>query len=137
MKKLVISAALLAVLSGVAVSCQKETVENPQAGLSEIVTVRTVSYAVNGVAHTIAIRNDDEWHAFMLRMMALAEEGNAVRIFGEKAASQLYAAKERLEYKTKDKKALDAWVLERVLEGYDVTVTYNSQTGEYTAIAIR
>ena len=55
MKKQVISVALFAVLATMAVSCQKENLVEPQTTVSEIGTVRTVSYAVDGVAHQVTL----------------------------------------------------------------------------------
>lgn len=139
MKKSVISVAFLAMLSGVSVSCQKETIteEVSQNTVSETVTLCTVSYTVDGVVQTILIKSLAEWNDFMLCIRALAEEGHYVRVFNEKTELMPLAAKEKIVYTTSDKKAFDAWVLQKVLEGYDVTITYNQQAGEYTGIAVR
>lgn len=53
MKQNVITVALFAVLATMAVSCQKENLVEPQSAFAEIGTVRTVSYAVDGVAHRV------------------------------------------------------------------------------------
>ena len=137
MKKVSISVALLAMMAFATVSCQKEAETMLQVTDSETFTVRTVSYAVDGVTQIVILHGDNAWEDFMLRMMALAEEGHAVRVFSGNSASRTMAAKERIEYKTKDKKAAAEWTLQKINEGYDVEVTYNSQTGEYTCVATR
>ena len=88
MKKQVISVALFAVLATMAVSCQKENFVEPQSAVAEVGTVRTVSYAVDGVAHQVTLHGDAEWDAFVDSMMSLSEQGYDVRIINENAASQ-------------------------------------------------
>lgn len=88
MKKQVISVALFAVLATMAVSCQKENFVEPQSSVAEVGTVRTVSYAVDGVAHQVTLHGDAEWDAFVDSMMSLSEQGYDVRIINENAASQ-------------------------------------------------
>ena len=58
MKKHFISVALFAVLATMAVSSQKENLVEPQSAFAEIGTVRTVSYAVDGVAHRVTFYGD-------------------------------------------------------------------------------
>jgi hypothetical protein len=53
MKKSVISIAMFAILASMTVGCQKEDYVEPQSDVAEIGTVRTVSYAVDGVAHQV------------------------------------------------------------------------------------
>ena len=137
MKKVSISVVLLAMMAFASVSCQKESETMHQVTDSETFTVRAVSYAVDGVTQIVILHGDNAWEDFMLRMMALAEEGHVVRVFSGNSASRTMAAKERIEYKTKDKKAAAEWTLQKINEGYDVEVTYNSQTGEYTCVATK
>ena len=137
MKKTFISVTLLAVMSVATVGCQKEPITKVQNGVLEMVDLRTVSYMVDGVIQTAVIQGDTEWSEFMMRMIALAEEGHSVRVFGGSANSQAFSAKEKLVFKTTDKNAAAAWTLQKINEGYDVEVTFNSQTGEYTCIATK
>ena len=53
MKKNFISVALFVVLATMAVSCQKENLVEPQSTTAEVGTVRTVLYAVDGVAYDV------------------------------------------------------------------------------------
>lgn len=59
MKKSVISIAMFAFLASMTVGYQKEDYVEPQSDVAEIGTVRTVSYAVDGVAHQVTIIGDD------------------------------------------------------------------------------
>ena len=49
MKRNIISVALLAVLSAMAVSCQKENIIEPQIAIEEVSTVRIVSYTIDDI----------------------------------------------------------------------------------------
>ena len=62
MKKQFISAALIAVLTTMAVSCQKENVMDLASGttVSEAGTVCTVQYAVDGALHSTVISSDND-----------------------------------------------------------------------------
>lgn len=87
MKKQVISVALFTVLATMAVSCQKENIVEPQSSVVVVGTVRTVSYAVDGVVRQITLHDDAEWDAFINNMMSLSEQGYDVRIINESATS--------------------------------------------------
>ena len=137
MKKEIKKIALLAVLSMVAMGCQKETIVVPQAGIEESGTVYTVRYTVNGVTHTETLIGDQAWADFLQRMLALAEEGYRVTMSRNGETAQYADSKEVVTYKTKDKKAAYDWIEEKVAEGYEVSISFNPQTGEYTCTAIR
>ena len=136
MKKEIKKIALLAVLSMVAMGCQKETIVVPQAGIEESGTVYTVRYTVNGVTHTETLIGDQAWADFLQRMLALAEEGYRVTMSRNGETAQYADSKEVVTYKTKDKKAAYDWIEEKVAEGYEVSISFNPQTGEYTCTAI-
>ena len=133
MRKNLISVALLAVLSTMAVSCQKENLVEPQSAVAENSTVRTVLYAVDGVEHTVTIRDDEEWNVFIRSMVLLAEEGHSVRIADENASVRQYAAKDTQIYTTKDADDAAAWVAKMVADHYTVEVYF--ENGVYTCIA--
>ena len=124
-------------MSVATVSCQKEAETIFEGRHSETITIRMVSYAVDGVTQIVILHGDNAWEDFVLRMIALAEEGHVVRVYSGNYASRTMAAKERLEYKTTNKMDAAEWTLQKINEGYDVEVTYNSQTGEYTCVATK
>ena len=82
MKKTIITVALLAVLTSLAVSCQKEeadiTSATPSTVIAENDTHRTVVYTIDGVSYRLTLLGDEAWHDFLSRMFALAEEGHSV-----------------------------------------------------------
>ena len=129
--------ALLAVLSVAAISCQKETMVEPQNVVAEDVTVYTVSYTINGITHTERLNTSAEYDALLLQLFALAREGYEVEIVGGDAARNEAMAKEVITFKTKKEEEATAWTKQKVDEGYTVQVTFNQATGEYTCIAYR
>lgn len=139
MKKHVISVALLAVLATMAVSCQKENVTDfaSETIVSQTGTVYTVQYAVNGVLHTITISNDDEWDAFMQTVFALSREGYRVSIMDGNRQFNVFSPKETVVYTTTKETDATTWSKKKVSEGYQVTVVFNKETGEYICIATR
>ena len=134
MKKQVISVALFAVLATMAVSCQKENFVEPQSAVAEVGTVRTVSYAVDGVAHQVTLHGDEEWDAFVDSMMSLSEQGYDVRIINESAASQFPATKDVQTITTTDRNEAKAWAKQKSDEGYAVAI--NHDNGVYTCVAV-
>ena len=64
MKKNTITVALLAVLSLAAVSCQKETVVDP-VNTTDPVTMRMVTYCVDGVTTQVTLLGDEAWSDYM------------------------------------------------------------------------
>ena len=129
--------ALLVVLSVAAVGCQKETVVDSHAGIEASCPVYTVRYAINGITHTETLIGEQAWAEFLQRMMALAEEGYRVSISRNTNTVQNADSKEVVTFVTKDLEAATLWVKEKVNEGFEVTVIFNQETGEYTCIAVR
>ena len=97
MKKTIITVALLAVLTSLAVSCQKEeadiTFATPSAVIIDNAALRTVVYTIDGVSYRLTLLGDEAWHDFLSRMFALAEEGHTVTFFNEEAASRVLPSK--------------------------------------------
>ena len=137
MKKTIKTVALLTVLSVAAVGCQKETIVVPQTGVETLDTVYTVRYSVNGESYTETLIGEQAWADFLQRMLALAEEGYRVTMSRNGESSQYSESKEVVTFTTTDKKKALDWIEEMVGNGYEVSFSYNPQTGEYTCIAIR
>ena len=134
-----IPAAILAVLSMMTVSCQKENAMeiSSETSVSEVGTVYTVQYAVDGVLHSATIHNEAEEQALMQYLMALTREGHEVSIYDEEAYSHSVATKETQVHTTTSEANATAWTIQKVHEGYKVTTIHNTDTGEYTCIATR
>lgn len=139
MKKKMIPAAILAVLSMMTVSCQKENAMEilSETSVLEVGTVYTVQYAVNGVLHSVTIHDVTEEQALMKYLMALAREGYEVNVSQDGTNSRPLVTKETLVYTTKSEEDAIAWSLERIHEGYKVTCGYDPKTEEYICIATR
>ena len=137
MKKLIIPATLLAMLSLTTVSCQKENLVETAIQSVENSGTRTILYTVNGTAYRQIIHSDEDLDALMHTLFAFAREGYTVRVMDENQSFNEYSAKETVTYTTKDKKSAYNWAMEMVLEGYEVTISFNQQTGVYTCTAVR
>ena len=141
MKKTIISVALLAVLTSLAVSCQKEeadiTSATPSTVIAENDTLRTVVYTIDGVSYRLTLLGDEAWHDFLSRMFALAEEGHTVTFFNEEAASRVLPSKVVETYSTSDKDDAYPWAEKKGNEGYTVTVVFDEETGIYTCYAFK
>ena len=139
MKKNIITVALLAVLTTMAVSCQKEdadiTSANPSTVIAENDAVRSVVYTIDGVTYRLTLVGDQAWRDFLLRMFALAEEGRTVTFFNEEAASRVIPSKLVETFTTSNKEEAYQWAEKKGNEGYTVTVVFDQETGIYTCYA--
>lgn len=137
MKKVTITIALLAVLSTLAVSCQKEKDFDLAQIEAEQITIYKVSYTIDGTTYHIILRSDDAWHDFLERMVALAEEGHRVSFRNENTSSQVSSSKEIITYTTTNHDDALKWAEKKVNEGYFVTIEFDKRTGIYTCTAIK
>ena len=124
--------ALMAVLGLATASCTKEDVAN-DTGI--VVGTYTASYLVDGQQYYANPQTDEEWSAFLDRMLALAKEGYTVQFWRD--GVQASSAKEKVTYTTNDYEDAKAWCKQKKDEGYWVTITYDHETGTYTCIDIR
>lgn len=134
MKKTFKNVALLAALSLVAVSCQKEDVL-PIIGTEQTADSIYVVYSINGEVYHATL-GESEWDAFMERMLALARDGYEV-IFSKNRTSLTSQSKEKVTFVTNSKEEAYSWSSAMIDQGYTVSITYNQSTGEYTCIAIK
>ncbi|MBQ9864884.1 MAG: hypothetical protein IJM33_06040 [Bacteroidales bacterium] len=125
---------LFALLGLTLTSCTKEAIDD---GTYAVAAEPTVTYFVNGQMHSENLQSEMELAAFFDRMLALAEEGYQVRIRRNDIPQQVLAAKEKVTFTTTSYAEAKAWANKKVNEGYEVTMTFNQETGEYTCIAIR
>ena len=137
MKRILIPATLLAMLSLTTVSCQKEVLTEPTSSTVENSATRTIRYTINGTVYHQVIRSDEDLDALMHTLFALAREGYTVRVMDENTNLCETCAKEKVTYTTKVKKNAYDWALEKINEGYNVTISFNQETGEYTCVATR
>ena len=137
MKKIIIPATLLAMLSLTTVSCQKENLTEPTASVVENSATRTIRYTVDGTAYRQVIHSDEDLDALMLTLFALAREGYTVRMMDDNTTICETSAKEVLTFTTTKEEEAIKWTKEKIHEGYAVTTIFNDETGEYTCIAVK
>ena len=126
--------ALIAVLGLTATGCQKENML-PLSGSDQTMETIQVVYSINGEVFQTTL-SESEWDAFLERMMALAREGYEVS-FSKNRSSLTSQSKEIVTFVTTSGQKAHAWSNEMLNQGYEVTISYNQKTGEYTCIATR
>ena len=137
MKKTFRTVALMMVLSTLAVSCQKETLVEPEVVGSQVNNVQTMVYYVDGVERRITLHNEAEWDAFMAWMLALTREGREVSFFNPETTDGTVSSKEVVTYKTPSEEDANKWATNMVAEGYTVTIVYDTKNHEYVCTAIK
>ena len=127
--------ALFMVLGLTAVSCQKTEDFNPLTSSEQTPETFQVMYSINGEVYQTTL-SESEWDAFVERMLALAREGYEVT-FSKNSSSLTSQSKEIVTYVTKSEHDAHVWSEDMANNGYEVTITYNKETGEYTCVATR
>ena len=117
-------------------ACDKENISTMESVEHTQQESQVIYYFVDGRWQRTSLANDAEWDAFLERMLALAKEGYNIRL-GKTPSSQLSLSKEKVTFVTTDLTEMKQWVKQRLEEGYEVSVSYNEKTGEYTGVAIR
>lgn len=137
MKKKLISIALIAVLTGMSVSCQKETYFEPSTPIIGNCESHIIQYTVNGERHSATIHNDFEEHALIQEFTVLAFNGFEVVAYDEAAYSQALPTKDTQKFTTSDKEKAAAWCVEMIKDGYKVTVDFDEKSGQYICLATK
>ena len=97
-------------------------------------TIR-VTYSINGVVYQTTL-SESEWDAFVERMIALAREGYEVS-FSKNRSSLASQSKEKVTFVTTSEQEAHNWAKDMTNNGYDVKISYNQATGEYTCVAYK
>ena len=119
------------------VLCTGCTKEEASIDANVAATTNAVTYIVDGQHYYANPQTEEEWSAFFERMFALAEEGYTVRFWNNNTRDQTAATKDVVTFSTSDKAKAEAWRKEKMNAGYDVSMTYNQETGEYDCIAVK
>ena len=135
MKKQLKTMALFAVLSLMAVGCQKETIAEPNTGMQQTMSVRTVTYSIDGVTQQIVIRGDEAWMDFLKQLTALARQGHRIQFRCEESRATTSTAKEVVTYTTSKEEDAIAWCNNMVHNGYSVSMEYDEVNGKYICTA--
>jgi hypothetical protein len=133
MKQTFKTIALIAVMSLAATGCQKENISDPAESVAPV-TMRIVTYNVDGVTTQVTLLGDEAWQDFLNWMFALAEEGHRVSFF-QGSHQERNAIKETVTFKTTSQQEAFLWSKTMSDQGYEVTIDYDDKTGIYTCIA--
>ncbi len=136
MKKKTITIALFAVLGTMAVSCQKETINELSPIVSHSATAYTVTYYVDGVRVQTSVNSDEELSLLLNQLAALAREGHRVTVHKGNTATQS-VTKEKVTFTTNNKDEAVAWCNAMILDGYAVEMYFDEETGQYICVAIK
>ena len=126
--------ALFAVLGTLAVSCQKETIEEPLAYEMETAGTYLITYSIDGVSQQVRLNSDTELADLLRRLTALAREGHKVSVQKTNAAGQA-STKKVVTYRTTSEEDANEWAGKMLNEGCEVTIFYDDKTGEFVCIA--
>lgn len=139
MKKTIINISILCTLTMTAISCQKEPITEQSNTPIEVFGENTINlcYTVDGIQHFYPIHNNGEWDTFWELVIALAHDGHNVQIMNARSISIDFSTKEKVVFTTHNEQEATDWMKARILEGYQVSVIFNEETGEYTCIAVK
>lgn len=132
MKQIFRQVALLSLLGLTAVSCQKETLIEPQ-GLSETVATYTVYYTIDGETSQITLVGETAWRNFLDWIFAKAEEGHRVSFY--LGGHEMGQAKETITYTTTNYDDAVDWANKMSHNGYSVTIEFDEQHKQYVCTA--
>lgn len=130
---------LIALLGILAVGCQKENqVETSIANNTpaEAKTMTVMHYEVNGITYYDTLNSDPEVDAFYDNMLVLAYNGDIVTIYGN-TVTTMTDMRDIVTFSTSETEKAKAWIAQKILEGYIVTIQYDHDTGKYTCTATR
>lgn len=135
MKKIIRTLFAFAAVGLLATSCQKESFVEPNSDVQQSVTQCGGYYTIDGNTYAICVGSDSEWTAFVIQMVNLAEEGHTVTFSRHKASIDV--AKEVVTYSTANKQEAYDWAANMTLQGYEVTVSFDNNTGMFNCTAVR
>ncbi len=135
MKKIFLPVAIVAAMSMLNTSCQKETIVDPSSQVAQTSAVYTVQYTINGVRYQATLDDESEYDALMRYLVALARNGYSVTIWNPDKYQTSSQSKDVVVYTTTSEDDAIKWGKKMMDNGYSVTISYDSGTGVYTCIA--
>ena len=138
MRKSTKTVALFAMLSMLAVGCQKENIETirPDVAKNNVNSSYSMYYIINGITYTVTLHNDTERAAFFNLVFGLAEQGYEVSVFDDSYVAGA-DARDVVTFSTTVKEKAVSWADEMTAHGYKVTISYDSTNGVYNCVAIK
>lgn len=128
--------AVFALLSMMAVSCQKENFTELEPTVVGESAVYTLSYTIDGVSQHATFNSKAERLAFIRQLVALTREGHNVSL-GNGNIVSTNATKEKLTFTTTSEEEAANWAASMMEQGYEVDVQFDKETGEYICVAIK
>ena len=129
-------AALLVLTCLVAASCQKEPAPEPQPTTLDAVVAYTVSYSIDGQSNTMVVNGEGELTVFLRYLNMHARHGHSVEMALEGVEGSATATKDSQTITGASESEILAWETARLREGYRVTITFDTDTGTYSGVAI-
>ena len=129
-------AALSLLLVGMATSCQKDSEMISSQELSQKSLAQETSiiyYWVDGEEHYQKYVSQEEYNEIFDYLIILAEEGHIIDIEGNNNPE--YAPAKKVGFKTSDREEIKEWGKKMVKQGYNVKITFDSETGTYKGTA--
>ena len=129
-------AALSLLLVGMATSCQKDSEMISSQELSQKSLAQETSiiyYWVDGEEHYQKYVSQEEYNEIFDYLIKLAEEGHTIDIEGNNNPE--YAPAKKVGIKTSDREEIKEWGKKMVKQGYNVKITFDSETGTYKGTA--
>lgn len=113
------------------IACQKEQAVVPQCSP----TTYTLSYMVDGNVQLMSFQSTDELNTFVLNLMSSVGDGHTVTLLSDHPYLTTVPTKDDVIFRTVSDTAAAAWATEKFLQGYSVTVTFDTETNEYVCRA--
>lgn len=127
--------AVIAMTTLAATGCQKENIVEQENQIVADAVMTTVYYTVDGITIQASFSSEEEWTAFLHRLVALAEEGH--RVSFRNANHERGITKETVTYVTKNHDDAVAWGDMMRKNGYEVYIDFDTNTNEYICTAIK
>ena len=134
---------LTVALSGTVASCQKDEFQNEilvshemsQKNLAHV--SHTLRYWIDGVGYSTSFTSEAEKSAYISYLIGLTLEGREITIGGSENPSMAPESSDKLTFKTSDEAEMGIWVNDMEKKGYNVTVSFDKETGLYTGTATK
>jgi hypothetical protein len=118
-----------------AASCQKETISEPFS-YTAMDESSIVYYTIDGEPYWYKIESEEQMYELLYALFAKAESGSVVTI-NRSGNCQNKSVRETITYSTSSKPDAYAWAANMISQGYNVSVTYDPNTGLFNCIATK
>ena len=98
-------------------------------------TVYSMYYCIDNNVQQTSLKGNDELSSFIFSLMPYAYNGHTVVFSSEELDAKSIPSKNRVVFRTTSDTVAAAWATEKYLQGYTVTVTFDTTTNEYICSA--